>query len=155
MLRSIPRRSLALGLVASLFFCGCSEELGPVHFETTTVTGVVRSGQRLIPGGWIEFFPVDGTIGNLRSGRIGRDGSFKVDGVAVGRQLVRLINIKLERPDIDRLFSTTQLTPIRRVIVKDSKTPLTIDVLEELYQFQQQRERSTARSLEKTGKTQQ
>ncbi len=64
-------RLLLLGLLAP----GCSEELGPERFPTTRVAGIVVEGGRPVAGGWIEVIPTDGTVGNIRSARIGTDGS--------------------------------------------------------------------------------
>src|SRR5207253_905083 len=87
---AMPRALLILSL--GLLVTGCSEELGPVPMRVSRVRGVVREGSRPVSGGWIEFFPVDGTIGNLRSARLRADGSFDADGVAVGVNLIRLVN---------------------------------------------------------------
>ncbi|HKI20908.1 MAG TPA: hypothetical protein VKA15_23655, partial [Isosphaeraceae bacterium] len=64
----------------------------------TTVRGVVTEGRRPVGGGWIEFVPVDGTIGKLRSARLNADGSFEAKGVAVGVNLVRIVSARIESP---------------------------------------------------------
>ena len=75
---------------------GCSEELGPEPMPMAAVSGVVvRSGDP-IGRGWVEFLPVDGTVGRLRSARIGPDGRFRTDGVAVGRVGLRIVGGPLE-----------------------------------------------------------
>ena len=65
---------------------GCREELGPVRFPTTRVCGRVLESGRPVAGGWIEFAPIEGTVGNRRSAPLAADGRFEVSGVAVGRK---------------------------------------------------------------------
>ena len=62
-------RSLTI-LGLGLLLTGCGEELGPVPMKVVQVRGVVREGARRLSGGWVEFFPVNGTVGNLRSARL-------------------------------------------------------------------------------------
>ena len=76
---------------------------------------MLREGSRPVSGGWIEFFPVEGTVGNLRSARVRADGSFEADGVAVGENLIRLVNAPVELSGATQLFGSFQ-SPIRRVI---------------------------------------
>src|SRR5438132_13339166 len=87
---AMPRTLLFVGL--GLLSAGCAEELGPVPLRVARVQGVVRERGRPVSGGWIEFVPVDGTVGNLRSARLHQDGSFEADRVAVGTNLIRLVN---------------------------------------------------------------
>src|SRR5947209_4945853 len=90
-----PARSIASALRSALLIgaallpVGCSEELGPVPMPVARVHGVVTEGHRPVAGGWIEFMPVDGTVGNLRSARLEPDGSFAADRVAVGVNAIR------------------------------------------------------------------
>ena len=56
---------------------GCGKVLGPERMPVASVSGVVREGRRPVGGGWIEFIPVDGTIGNQRSARLHADGSYR------------------------------------------------------------------------------
>ena len=65
---------------------GCSEELGPEHMPVARVKGFVKEGVRPVSEGWIEFIPVDGTVGNLCSARLHADGSFEAEHVRGGRQ---------------------------------------------------------------------
>jgi hypothetical protein len=105
---------------------GCREELGPLSFPTTRVVGVVRDGGRPIRGGWIEFVPIEATIGNFRSAPIGPDGRFEATGVAVGLNLIGLVNL----PGGDRMFRS-QGSTIRRRIPRGPSTTVTIDLVEE------------------------
>jgi hypothetical protein len=159
--RSFPMalfRSLTfagLGLVLT----GCGEELGPVPKQVARVRGVVpvvpprfpglrrqvpkqvarvrgvvREDRRPLSGGWIEFYPVDGTVGNLRSARIRQDGSFEADGVAVGANLIRFVNARMESQGAAQLFGGYS-SPIRRVITDRSETPLDVDLVAEAIRY--------------------
>jgi hypothetical protein len=133
LLRRLTIAGLSLGLT------GCAEELGPVPMRVARVRGVVREGSRPVSGGWIEFFPVDGTIGNLRSARLRADGSFDADGVAVGKNLIRLVNAKMESPLAYRFRSFA--SPIRRQIPQPGGEPITVDLFEETLRVQTTRSR--------------
>ena len=82
--------------VATFASAGCSEELGPEPMPSASVAGRVVRGGDPIGRGWVEFLPVDGTVGRLRSARIGPDGRFRADGVAVGRVGLRIVGGPLE-----------------------------------------------------------
>src|SRR4051794_23364773 len=73
--------TLVLGFALFLAVPGCAEELGPERFVTTRVTGIVREGREPVSAGFIEFSPIDGTVGKLTSAPIGRDGRFVAEGV--------------------------------------------------------------------------
>ena len=139
-----PTRStnLAIGMVllvgAALLSAGCAEELGPVQMPVARVRGVVREGDRPLSGGWIEFVPVEGTIGNLRSARLRPDGTFDADGVAVGQNLIRLVNAPIESPIYRQLFTPTY-SQIRRVIPAHPSAPLNINLVEEAVRYEQTR----------------
>jgi hypothetical protein len=116
----------------------------------TRVQGIVREGRRPISGGWIEFLPVDGTVGNLRSARIRSDGKFDADGVAIGPNAIRLINAPIETP-ADRQIFSSNISPIRRKIEADASAPLEIDLVEEAIRFRVQRDREMSRATPPTG----
>jgi hypothetical protein len=65
--------------------------LGPTTFDTTNVRGRLHVAGRPLTPGWVEFWPIDGTVGNLRSAPLGADGSFSATRVPVGRVLVRFV----------------------------------------------------------------
>ena len=109
---------------------GCREELGPVPFATTRVRGQVVEAGRPVAGGWIEFVPVEGTVGNRRSAPLAADGRFEVSGVAVGRNVIGLVNAPIRMPLGGQLFRMPD-TPIRRDIARGPVTTLTIDLLTE------------------------
>jgi hypothetical protein len=128
LLRSIALAWLAVGS------CGCSEELGPERMIVTPVKGFVREGRSAVTAGWIEFLPVEGTVGNLRSAKIGKDGSFEAEHVAVGVNLIRLANAPLGSQNAERLFGSYQ-SPIRRTVLPQPTEPIVIDVFEEAIRF--------------------
>jgi hypothetical protein len=125
-------------ILAALLSSGCGEELGPVAMPVTRVRGVVKQGDRPVSDGWIEFIPVEGTLGNLRSARLGPDGGFDARGVAVGRNAIRLVNARMASARVSQIFSTFS-TPIRREIAEDPRAPLKVDLIEEAVRFEEQR----------------
>jgi hypothetical protein len=136
-LHSIVLAWLAFGLP------GCSEELGPEHMIVTRVKGVVRHGHSPVSGGWVEFLPVEGTVGKLRSARIHSDGSFEAERVPVGLNLIRLANAPLGSVGAERLFGSYR-SPIRRNVVAESTQPLVIDVVDETILFKNAHARDAA-----------
>lgn len=138
-MRPIPKAGLVL--IAAAFASGCSEELGPVPMPVARVRGVMREGSRPVGGGWIEFTPVDGTIGKLRSARLRADGKFEADGVAVGINQVRIVNATIGGSPYRGIFSAS-MSPIRREIAPDGTGAIEIDLITEAVRFQQRLERS-------------
>jgi hypothetical protein len=126
----------------ALPLAGCSEELGPVPMPVARVSGTVREGSRPVGGGWIEFVPVNGTVGNLRSARLRDDGKFETDGVAVGENLIRLVNVRTESAPLAKLFGEFSTSPIRRVVPARPDGPITLDLIEEAIRFQEARGKS-------------
>jgi hypothetical protein len=76
--------------LAILGIAGCNQAFGPERMETTRVTGRVHIQGKPVTGGWIEFMPIQGTVGRLRSGAVRSDGTFEADKVPVGRLGIRL-----------------------------------------------------------------
>jgi hypothetical protein len=137
MLKSLHPLALAhLVLGAS----GCSEELGPEPMPVASVKGVLSEGGRPCSKGWVEFFPIDGTIGNLRSARVHSDGSFEADKVPVGLNLIRLVDVPLNSPAARQIFGA-YTSPIRHTIPSEPSESLVIDVFDETIRFQQSRTR--------------
>jgi hypothetical protein len=143
--RTLPIARFRWLMMAGLGFLvtGCGEELGPVPIQVAHVRGVVREGARPVSGGWIEFYPVDGTVGNLRSARLRSDGSFEADGIAVGENLIRFVNAHIESPSGAQLFGSYQ-SPIRRVIADRPDPPLEVDLVEETMRYSRTPKRSTS-----------
>jgi hypothetical protein len=133
-------RSLAFLFLACITALGC-ERLGPPEvMRTGTVAGLVRVGGQPIMGGWIEFMPVDGAIGHLRTAPIGPDGRFSIAGVAVGTNAMRLTEPKTGRLNgravaiaLRRFAEFTN--PIRPTIREGENAPMDIDLYQEAAQF--------------------
>jgi hypothetical protein len=144
-------RTFALALLA-LASSGCSEELGPELMPVTRVQGVVKEGRRPVSGGWIEFFPVDGTVGNLRSARLNSDGTFETDRVPIGLNLIRLVNVPFSTPGARQVFGA-YTSPIRRKIPAESTEPVVIDILDELVLWQGSRAARAATQTRGSGES--
>jgi hypothetical protein len=134
----------------ALLASGCSEELGSERFATTAVSGVVVEGKDPVKGGWIEFMPVEGTVGNLRSARILQDGSFRATRVAVGPNAIRLVNAPISLRGGPQLFGRYD-TPVRRLILAHPEGPLRLDLLEEAVRYQAKRPRPPGGSARSPG----
>ncbi len=131
---AVFRRVLIVGL--GLLMPGCSEELGRTPMRSTRVKGVIRNGAHPVSGGWIEFYPVNGTVGNLRSARLHADGSFEAEGVALGENLIRFVNAPIDSPVASQLFQSYG-SPIRRVITEPPGAMVEINLVEEVIRFKQ------------------
>jgi hypothetical protein len=116
-----------LGLAGTL---GCSNAFHPPAIETTRVSGRVVEGGRPVRGGWIEFAPVDGTVGNMRAGPIGRDGRFIVHGAPVGLTRVGVEGSTVALPNWRFVFGPLGSTIRRRTTAGSCE--VTIDLLDEL-----------------------
>jgi hypothetical protein len=125
------RRLALAGLLVTL--PGCAEELGPEVMPVAHVSGKVTEGGRPVTGGWIEFYPIDGTIGNMRSARLRADGSFDTDGVAVGLNLIRLHTVDILKATDGKQIFSAYYSPIRRTIPAQPAGPVKIDLIEEAY----------------------
>jgi hypothetical protein len=123
---------------------GCSQELGPEVFPTTSVKGTITLSGRPISAGWIEFNPVEGTKGNLRSAPIQPDGSYSAVGVPVGRVTVNLINLHAASSTNELFnlppgyFNFSEI-PIRRDIPAGESTRLDFDLRTEGLDFRQRK----------------
>jgi hypothetical protein len=134
------RREVLLLASLGCWTSGCSEELGPEDPPVAHVKGRVTEAGRPVSGGWIEFFPVDGCVGNLRSARLRPDGSFDADKVAVGLNLIRLVNTSISSAEAARLFGQYR-SPIRRTIPAQPGGPVVIDLLDEALLFKSTQKR--------------
>ncbi len=129
---------------------GCDSALGPERFRTVKVSGRIVEGRDPVKGGWIEFIPVGGTIGNQRSARIKADGSFQADKVAIGENALRLVNTPIRLPGGAQLFGAFT-TPVRRVISEHQAAPQVIDLIEEAIRYQAMQPRPTERNAVQPG----
>lgn len=121
--------------VSALCLCGCAEELGPEKMVTTRVSGVVLEAGRPVTGGWIEFIPVDGTVGKMRSAPLNKDGTFEADKVPVGVNRIGLVGSPVKMPGWRRFFDSLN-SVIRKPIPAQPVSGLKIDLYEELARFQ-------------------
>ena len=102
--------------------------LGPEPMPTTRVDGVVRVGRRPVGGGWIEFLPIDGTVGLLASAQLSEEGRFVADRVPLGRLGVRIVHPPFPLPcgrTFERVFA------IRRTTRSQPRQGMTIDLVAE------------------------
>ncbi len=137
----------------SLGLSGCGEELGPERLPVTRVNGSVTEGGRALRGGWIEFLPIDGTVGNLRSARLNEDGSFEADHVAVGLNVIRLVHTSIQSPQLATVFGRFDLSPIRRTITVRSAGPIVIELREAAQHFRDSRRRRAQAQSQTPGET--
>jgi hypothetical protein len=115
---------------AALCSIGCGDVLGPEKMPVAAVDGKVSQRGKPLTRGWIEFVPVDGTVGRMRSARLNSDGTFHATKVPVGLNLIRLVNIDIDAFRIRRTLGAFS-SPIRRKIAENSNPPLEIDVIDE------------------------
>ncbi|MBI1325207.1 hypothetical protein GC170_18740 [bacterium] len=122
--------SAALRCILSVAFItasGCSQERPDVFYPRVSVEGRVTRGQEAFRRGWVEIVPTEGGKGVLRSGAIGSDGRFRVDGLGPGRHGIRIV---VPRDNslypFDRFFS-----PIRRDLTEEPLQKIDIDLLRE------------------------
>jgi hypothetical protein len=129
-----PRWLRAVGLSwLCLFLPGCRNALGPEKMPVATVDGRVTERGRPLSVGWIEFVPVDGTVGLLRSARLRPDGTFHATRVPVGLNLIRLVNVDID-PRARRVFGAFN-SPIRRTIAEHPDKSIEIDIIDEAIKF--------------------
>lgn len=131
----LHRRFALLAVALAAGVTGCGQPLGPPErFPTTTVTGVVVEAGQPVGGGWIELIPVDGTVGDQRSARLARDGTFRADHVAIGEVGIRLVNAPIRIPQGWRFGQFS--SPIRRKTSGRPAGPIRIDLMDEMVLFQ-------------------
>ena len=126
-LKHIFMRNLLLVLAIPAVI-GCSQELGRERLATAHVKGTVKLMSRPLSVGWIEFWPVQGTLGNFRVAPLKPDGSFELSGVAVGRNRIVLAHAPLG--DIftpigtvpGQMFTHLSDSPIEREIKLEGNT---------------------------------
>jgi len=105
---------------------GCrSGERGPA-VEAAEVVGSVRHQGRGISPGWIEFSPIDGAVGSMRSSPLGADGSFQVGFLGVGRYRIGLLGVGAKFAGFGNRFDTWR-TPIQRTL-KAGQNTLALDL---------------------------
>jgi hypothetical protein len=96
----------------------------------SNVDGRVSQRGKPVSRGWIEFVPVDGTVGKMRSARLESDGTFHATKVPVGLNLIRFVNINWDPIQMRRTFGAFS-SPIRRQIADKDNPALEIDLAQE------------------------
>jgi len=131
--------SLATTLLALL--SGCGGAFGPEQFKTARIEGAVRIAKEPLRGGFIEFSPIDGTVGIMRSAPIQPDGTFVVDRVAVGVNAIAIVGESLPR----RLSGICDPlgSQIHRTVADAQATKIEIDLLAEEASVQLRRQKLT------------
>lgn len=113
--------------LACIAAAGCSQERPDPSYPRISVEGRVTRGQEAFRRGWVEIVPTEGGKGVLRSGEIGPDGRFRIDGLGPGRHGIRIV---VPRDNslypFDRFFS-----PIRRDLTEEPLQKIDIDLLRE------------------------
>lgn len=131
----LPRsgRAFLVVALALLGAAGCKEMLKDGDPPAVVVQGSIRAGTIPIGGGWIEFWPTEGTVGPLRSSPIAGDGSFAPVALTPGRRLVRLVRSSPAGPlplIHQALFERSQRldSPLRAAIPEAASFRLDIDL---------------------------
>jgi len=119
--------TLATTLLVSL--SGCGGIFGPEPFKTTRVEGSVRIAKEPLRGGFIEFSPIDGTVGIMRSAPIRPDGTFVVDRVPVGSNAIAIVGGSL--PSGLSGICDPLGSQIHRTITDSQDSKIDIDLLAE------------------------
>jgi hypothetical protein len=129
MLLSLRHHRFRFGLLLLGIGCvaGCAEEWGPTPKVVVDVKGRIRRYGRPVGGGWVEFVPLSGAIGDVRSAPLARDGTFHATGVARGTNVIRIVNPP-KAANVETVFQTFY-SPIRPVI--DGRAPLDLDLVTE------------------------
>lgn len=152
-MKSAPRKSFPrvwkmagwLALSAMLLFAGCSEELGPEKFNTTTLSGKLVSVNGPITKGWVELMPTDGAMGNLTTARIRPDGTFQFDRAPVGHVAIALIaipaeNLRTPLGIVPTLLFQMGTSPIRRTIPDTPNFVMDLDLTVEAVRYAEERQ---------------
>jgi hypothetical protein len=129
---------LGLALVAATF-AGCRDELGPERMTTTSFDGTLTLRGQPFGDVWLEFMPIEGTVGLQRSARVKSDGTFHADAVPVGRVAMRVVGVRAPStgdPGLDRFVSFAgQVYIIKRDVAKVPTGPMQIDLASEALAF--------------------
>ena len=91
----------------------------------------IREGHGPVRGGWIEFAPFDGAIGQQCTAPIRSDGSFDATGVAVGRNLISIVHVPSGAKEGGRTYREYP-TLLSRMVPNSQSATLNIDLLEEV-----------------------
>ena len=114
---------MSMALSTSLL-TGCAEERPDPAFALVEVQGRIQRNGQPISTGWVEFVPVDGGQGVMKSGPVSANGQYKATGLGPGLHGVRVIV-----PRDKSLFPFDQFfSPIRRTITTEPVQTFDIDL---------------------------
>lgn len=115
--------------LSGMMFClgmaaGCSEERPDPAFPLVAVQGRIQRNGQPLQSGWVEFVPVDGGQGVMKSGPIESNGHYLATGLGPGLHGVRVI-VPRDKSffPFDQFFS-----PIRRTLSAEPVQTLDIDL---------------------------
>lgn len=137
----MPRRSFLLA--ALLLASGCGRAIGPERVRTGTVSGRVQIRGVPFSTGWIEFVPIDGTVGRFRSARLRPDGSFEADRVPAGRVGIRHggpLPPGTRDPQLNHFLASWHMgAAVPRDVREGRNSPMIIDLRDELDELERRR----------------
>ncbi len=119
-------RFLAALICIASFAPGCAEEWGPTRRDVIDLDGRLRLGGTPIGGGWVEFIPIDGALGDVRAAKLNPDGTFHATKVARGRNVVRVLNPPVNL-GVDRVYQQFY-SPVRPVIEAGQKLDIDLRI---------------------------
>ncbi|MFO0957225.1 MAG: hypothetical protein U0800_07120 [Isosphaeraceae bacterium] len=122
------------GFGIAMALAGCGRMTAPVPRETADVRGRLLAGGTPIGRGWVQFWPVEGTVGNMRAAPLEADGSFRMTRAPVGRVVVLVTPAApIDGGDRYRAARIARAqgfdSPIRLTIGNPPADPLNIDLL--------------------------
>ena len=107
-------------ILASIYLgslAGCSEAWRPSIEGSEKVECRLLLRSQPVRGGWVEFVPVEGALGFIRSSRIRNDGTFSLSRVARGKNVIRVV-VPTFSPNVEPVFQSYQ-SPIRPIVEND------------------------------------
>lgn len=111
-------------ILCVIMAAGCTEERPDPAFPLVTVQGRIQRNGQPLSSGWVEFVPVDGGQGVMKSGPIESNGQYKATGLGPGLHGVRVIV-----PRDKSLFPFDQFfSPIRRTLSAEPVQTFDIDL---------------------------
>lgn len=109
-------------------FLGCREELGRFQPPSARLQGRIAFRGEPIGGGWVEFHPIDGALGDIRCAPLDLDGRFETDRVALGRNAIRVAHPKL----VPRSLRAIGRIPVTVRTIKGPRSTVEIDLARDL-----------------------
>ena len=124
----IGNASTAFLALVCAWAIGCREELNPARPPTSHVQGRVAFRGEPIGGGWIEFHPIEGALGDVRSAPLNLDGTFVADRVANGLNAIRVAHPTV----IPRSVRSIGRIPVAIRLIAGANEALEIDLARNL-----------------------